>query len=514
MIATTEPIAGEPAKTCFSYIRFSSLKQRKGNSEDRQLEIAPRVAKEKRWHLDESLSVSDLGLSAFKRANLGPKGKLGAIKVALEEGRIVPGTICIIEALDRLTRTQIDEAYDLFRDLLRGGLELYVDKGGRHYTKDSLRNPTDLIIAIVELNAANEYAMNLSNRVGTAWQAKRDKLASEGKRLTKQVVGWIDAATWKPIPERVAIVKKIFSLYNAGHGMSAIVRKFNGEKIPTWGRGKSWNVSYIHQILHSRAVIGEFQPHVTKSADTGNYYKRIKSGQPIENYYPAIIDRNVFFATQAKLGDSTRGPKTENIGNLFSGVAFCECGAKMYLAKSVKANQTRLYYMCWSKVKGLGCEAPSIRYEPVENLFVSTVAQNAHKLFQKNATGAANVVQSLKGELEDHKRQIENITKFVIDGKATTALVEKQAELEKKVDRIRNEIQIAESKAVSVRKPQIDFDGITLPELTENIIVRRKVRDFALSHVERMVFPTDRKTVQIQFKSGVMAQMVEDTMKK
>jgi hypothetical protein len=106
-------------KICFSYIRFSSGKQAKGNSTDRQLEIAPRIAREKGWELDENLSIADPSLSAYRKANLGPKGKLGAVLLGVQTHKIPKGSVMIVEALDRLTRAQLDEAYDLFRDLLR-----------------------------------------------------------------------------------------------------------------------------------------------------------------------------------------------------------------------------------------------------------------------------------------------------------------------------------------------------------------------------------------------------------
>ena len=52
--------------TAYSYIRFSTPEQMKGDSLRRQLESSRSIAKAKGWHLDESLR--DLGISAFKGA--------------------------------------------------------------------------------------------------------------------------------------------------------------------------------------------------------------------------------------------------------------------------------------------------------------------------------------------------------------------------------------------------------------------------------------------------------------
>jgi DNA invertase Pin-like site-specific DNA recombinase len=513
---TTKPTP----KFCFSYIRFSRGTQAKGNSTDRQLEIAPRVARDKGWELDGNLSIADLGLSAFKKANLGSKGKLGAVLTAVQTGKIPKGSVMILEALDRLTRAQLDEAYDLFRDLLRAGLEIYVDKGGRHYTKDSLKNPIDLLIAIVELNAANEFSALLAERVGKAWRKKRENLVTKGERLTTRAVGWVDRETWKPIPQRVAIVKRIFKMYDQGHGISTIVRHFNREKVPTWGDKRhskqgDWNSSYVSQLLHSRAVIGEFQPHVCQSAESGNYYRRSKAGEPIANYYPTIIDRDLFFRVQGKLGNSKKAARTDRIVNLFSGVAYCECGSKMYLANSMKKGIAHKYYTCWGKLKGLGCNAPSIRYEPIEAFFLALVGQNAHKLFA-DENGVAEKVQTLTGHLREIERQIETITAAMFEaGVNPVALVKKQAELEREADRVKGEIEIAEAKLTT--KPKMaatELVKVTITELSKNANVRRQVREFILGNVERMTFSKSRGDVGVQFKSDSVGKLAHELLKR
>jgi len=498
MISGASEPRGKEQKTCFSYIRFSSAKQATGNSEDRQLEIAPRVAREKGWFLDESLSIADLGLSAWKKSNLGPKGKLGAVKEALRNGTIPKGAVMILEALDRLTRTELDEAYDLFRDLLRGGLELYVDKGSRHYTRESLKTPTDLLIAIIELNAANEYSTKLSGRCLSGWREAREGLAN-GKKLTKKVPGWIDAATWTPIRKHVAIVSRIFKLYDEGNGISSIVRLLNQEEVPTWGKG-DWNSSYVSQLLHSRAVIGEFQPHRTELAKTGDYYKRIKVGTPIENYFPAVIAPELFYRVQAKLGDNKKAPRTETLGNLFSGVAYCTCGSKMALVPSGKGAK---YYYCWSELKGLGCSAPSTRYEPLENGLVKFFNAFPEQLLRKE-TKNDDESFVLRGELAALEKQIENITSFVLAGTATKALVEKQAQLEREVEELKNKLELAHARTVrgSTDTKQVEYIKSNIAKLGEHVEFRRRVRDWLIANVSRLECDTDKGEFTMTFDSG------------
>ena len=137
-------------KICFSYIRFSSRIQAKGDSERRQGEIAPRVAKEKGWILREDLNAFDLGLSAFHRQNLGDKGSIPAIIAGVKSGKIPQGSVMIIEAFDRLTRTDIDESMPLLSELLQAGLEIYIDRTSRHLTRQSLNSQHIAILSYIQ----------------------------------------------------------------------------------------------------------------------------------------------------------------------------------------------------------------------------------------------------------------------------------------------------------------------------------------------------------------------------
>ena len=65
------------------------------------------------------------------------------------------------------------------------------------------------------------------------------------------------------IPERAAIVRRIYEDSASGLGAMTIARRLNDESVPTFGRSNGWQPSYIKKILTDRAVIGEFQPHLS-----------------------------------------------------------------------------------------------------------------------------------------------------------------------------------------------------------------------------------------------------------
>src|SRR5918995_2313550 len=113
-MATTRPKSTEAlVSRAFSYIRFSSKTQQKGESFRRQFEFPVEVCRENGWVLDETLTLSDLGVSAFRGAN----AKVGALAEFLEAiriGRVLRGSFLIIESIDRLSRSKVGEALQLF----------------------------------------------------------------------------------------------------------------------------------------------------------------------------------------------------------------------------------------------------------------------------------------------------------------------------------------------------------------------------------------------------------------
>src|SRR5580698_7964217 len=93
----------------YSYLRFSDPKQAAGSSADRQAAYAEKWAADHGLQLDASLSLRDEGLSAYHQAHV-KKGALGTFLRAVEDGQIAPGSVLVVEGLDRLSRAEPIEA--------------------------------------------------------------------------------------------------------------------------------------------------------------------------------------------------------------------------------------------------------------------------------------------------------------------------------------------------------------------------------------------------------------------
>ena len=105
--------------TAYSYVRFSTPEQRKGDSLRRQIELSQRYAKDHGLTLDDTFS--DEGVSFYRGRN-AKEGALGAFIKAAETGRVKKGSCLLVENLDRLSREAPLDAIDQLRRILSLGI--------------------------------------------------------------------------------------------------------------------------------------------------------------------------------------------------------------------------------------------------------------------------------------------------------------------------------------------------------------------------------------------------------
>jgi len=305
----------------------------------------------------------DAATSGYSGSNV-TKGALGEFIRQVDSKRISTPCILVVEQLDRLTRKKLRDARKLFEGLLEKGVKICTTHNGKVYDESSLDSLYDIQQSMMELNAAYEYAASIGRRSGERWKEKK-RLASNGEVMTKQVPAWLQVVKGKivPIPERVKVVKSIFADYINGRGYRSIAGRLNQAKVPTWGRSSGWNPSYIANIITKRTVLGEYQPHNLVDG------KQVDGGEPIANYYPAVIDLPTFNKAELRFGSNkkTSGRKVK-MNNLFSGLVKCTCGASM--TGCVSHGYSNL--VCYNASRG-ECKYSSMRYTAFESAMLTVV---------------------------------------------------------------------------------------------------------------------------------------------
>ena len=358
-----------PRRKAYSYLRFSTPEQGKGDSKGRQQRMATAYAAKHNLDLDTRLTFHDLGVSAYRGQN-ADAGRLAYFLEAVRTGLVPQGSVLLVEQLDRLSRLVPRRAVRVLEDIVDAGVSVVTLNDEREYTLQSMdREPLDLLTAVVTFMRANEESSTKSKRLTQAWVAKRDAVG-EGTPLTGIAPAWVKVSltdkTIEAIPERAVVVRRIFSMTLEGVGQHAIAETFNKEGLPTWGRASYWHRSYISKILRNPSVLGTMVPH---TMDYSGGVKSRKALAPVEGYYPAAVSQETFADVQA-LSIGKRGPGRgasagAPVSNVLAGLARCpSCGSTM--TRVSKGSRSRPMLVCVRAKAGAGCAYRSVPYAYVE----------------------------------------------------------------------------------------------------------------------------------------------------
>ena len=350
--------------------------QLKGDSRRRQLQASQAYAEANGLDLADDAQLEDIGISAYKGANV-KGGALGQFLSAVKSGSVEKGSYLIVESLDRLSREEILPAHTLFLGIVQSGINLVTLTDGRIYSGKTT-NLVDMITSLVIMERAHEESKTKGLRVGAAWKQKRVR-AAQGQPMTARCPAWLrltaDRKTYELIPDRADIVRQIFADSAAGLGMYSIATRLNKAGVPAFVGKNGWHRSYIAKTLANRAVLGEFQPHIKFD---GN---RIPDGEPITNYFPAIVPEQVFYQaehgrSQRKAGGAGAGRKGPGYTNLFTGLARCAyCKSMISFENKGSGSRGGSYLVCSNAQRGLGCEATRWRYQDFETSFLAFVEE-------------------------------------------------------------------------------------------------------------------------------------------
>ena len=331
-------------RTAYSYIRFSDPKQKKSASEDRQRDLSTHLAKKNNWHLNTTLKIADLGRSAYKGFRKG----LHAFLKAVEEGQVEDGSILIVEKLDRLTRADIDAGGELFKNILRAGVDIATCQPEKIYTAADLKSLAVGIEIMVTLYVNWEHSQKLSDRLNDKWNRRREA----GKRNGGQHPAWIKMENGQPKldKKKAKVIRQIYAWAIEGLGERVITKKLNRSGTPNIAAGlkinaaKFWNGSYVKSILDNKATFGLHQHYKMMLDPKTDMVDRVPVGQPIKDWWPACISEETWYAAKAarRARNRPRGQVGKQITNLFSGIIFdAKSGCGMRVVNSSQNDKAK-----------------------------------------------------------------------------------------------------------------------------------------------------------------------------
>lgn len=481
----------EPSKTpkAYSYLRYSTPEQMRGDSFRRQTELAERYAATHGLELDDKLTFEDLGVSAYKGANT--KAALGAFREAVHVGQVAPGSYLLVENLDRISRQEAGYALRLLQDICSDGVTVVTLTDGREYTAENVYTDiVSIIMSLLYFARAHDESELKARRLRAAWTGKRAN--AREKPLTARVPAWLylnkQTGRFHVIGERAEIVRRVFKMTLRGMGQHAIAETLNQERVPVFGRGKRWHSSYIVKIVASPTVIGTLVPHQLEHKDGKRKRKPL---DPVPGYYPAVVDAETFQRTQS-LKDRARAPlrgrhAKKELQNIFGGLARCpRCGSAMVRVYKGKPPKGGTYLACSKAKEGAGCKYHAVRFDYVERAFLESAGQ----LLSTVPAGDDSIdkeVDRAEAAIAALSTQIENVLN-AIQRKGSSALSARLQELE-------DELETARQRHNELLQRQADTAGP---------LVERKVTDLVRALREQPMNKAEVNALLRQLLTGMI----------
>jgi DNA invertase Pin-like site-specific DNA recombinase len=438
----------------YSYLRWSTPDQERGDSFRRQTHAAQDYADRYGLALQEDSKYHDKGVSAFRGRN-SASGQLNDFLGAVRAGDIPRGSYLLVENLDRISRQAAWDAMNTLRSLVEEDVTVVSLQDGKRYSRETLvGDPFAMMMAVLGFMRANEESETKSRRLRAVWTGKRAR-ANE-KPLTATCPGWLtldkDSGRFSIDKDRAKVVKRIFKDTRKGIGKHSIAAALNREGVAVFGGAKHWHRSYVAKILGSSTVIGTYTPHIVEYIDGK---KTRKPQKPIANYYPAVVSRDLFDRVQAQLLDTAaplRGRHAEGeLRNVLGGLAVCgRCGAtvtRVYKGAPPKGGE---YLVCTKAKAGAGCRYEAIRYASVERALVENIPRicGTAPAGDKGADLDARLEQ-VEASIDGANDALERVLNAIEKHGHSTALGQRLREIESVREELRKERDEVEARAVA-----------------------------------------------------------------
>jgi len=447
-------------RKAYSYIRMSTSIQLKGDSLRRQLELSKKYADEHGLELVDSLK--DIGISAFRGKNISD-GAFGEFLQSIKKGNIDPGSVLLVESLDRLSRDKVLTAFRSFTEILDNDIEIITLIDNQSYTANSVNdNVGQLFTTLGIMLRANDESKNKSSRLKSVWKNKRDNLGK--KKYTTIAPSWLkyDKKDNEFIrcEQPVKTVQAIFELSTTnGMGTGSIVKHLNQNthEYPPIGKSGKWHKSYVQKILNNRAVTGEFQPHQIIEG------VREPTGEPIKEYFPQIITEELFFLSQAKQAErkvNGAGRKGNTFTNIFTRLITCGgCGATVIYRNKGELPKGGQYLKCGDSEISHNCNAPAWNYHDFEKSFFRFITElNINEILNDNESlNETKELQKLLASL-DHQLVEKDWEYSTLIKRIGTAPESIAKDIINHAERVKNEVETTNKQRIQIQYKLIETD--------------------------------------------------------
>src|SRR5215510_7221203 len=370
--AVSRPQEAPMPRRGYPYRRYSdSYRQQDGHSIERQEDWARLVCEQRGWIHDDTYALVDRGKSGFHQKNLTPTAGLTRFLGLIRQGMIAPGSVLLIENLDRLSRAAVKKAHKIFQEILEAGVWICTRTPDRIYRGDDSENYFELMEPLWLMYLSWMESLKKSQRIGDLWKKHREQARASGRPLGVRPPFWLEkSATGYVFSPQAPIARQMLRLaLEQDLGANLIAKRMHQAGIPSPARSGHWLTSFVRQVLVNPALCGRLQL-CTRSAE-GRW---VPAGEPLEGYYPALLSVEEFdrLQTTIRARHRKRGRPAVQSTNLFVGlIRDAESRQRLYLCGSLRQLSTGLKR--YNYLGRDGRRGGSIPYEPLERALLQTL---------------------------------------------------------------------------------------------------------------------------------------------
>ncbi|WP_175950344.1 recombinase family protein [Burkholderia sp. BCC0405] len=523
------PVAPSAPAHLYVYGRFSSVKQAKGDSLQRQMDYARHWADQHGFVIDESLTMFDHGLSAYKGDHV-KRGALGVFLKAIESGRVLPGSVLVVESLDRLSRAEPMDAQEQFGAIVRAGVTIVTANDGLEYSRERLKHdPSPLFLALATMIRAHQESASKGERVASA--------------LYNQCVGWTEG-TWRGQlnagndpswvrynkdrrafeldPHEAERMRALIGLYCEGHAPLAAFKLMHERGIPMpKGIG---NTSRLHATLRNRSLVGERIVDVKFDDKLTTF--------TLKDYYPPLMSDAEFASLQHLRSQRGRRPGQSTLVSILTGIGItvcAHCGAAMVnqniMSRPKQANgrpqdgHRRLVCVGRQKAADVRCVAGSCSIVPIERALMAYCSDqmNLASLFENSDSQGRQLRDNLalaRQAVIDTEGQIKRFYAIATadSGEAPASLLSHMRDLDnqlttdkRKVAELEHEIGALDrhSHPAAVEVWAALREGVEVLDETARTRARQLIMD-TFSRIEVSLYVPDQIGLRLISKRGVV----------
>lgn len=300
-----------------SYVRFSSLRQSRGHSLERQEQMIGEWLDSHPEYTLSDLQYKDLGKSGYHAKHV-KGGGFGKLLEAVQDGAIKSGDVVLVEAIDRTGRMDTVDMLDLLTPILKAGVSIITLDDGNTYNRASV-NGSHIYLLMAKIQAAHQYSAALSRRI-TATYEKRKEQAKAGVAPKRATPVWLTSEG--ELIERVAEqIRVAFDLYISGVGKSTIAKRMRESGVPELAKATG---TAVGRWINNRTGIGEWE--VYKLDDS-------RPTEVIRNAYPPVVSLSTFQKAQMHKERVATKPAKKTAKHFLVGLMKCGVCGKNYIVQ-------------------------------------------------------------------------------------------------------------------------------------------------------------------------------------